>query len=205
MKKICTKTATVALLALGFNAATVDKAAAQDAILGEVRTFGFNFCPRGWAEASGALLAINSNTALFSLLGTTFGGDGRTTFGLPDMRGRSALGLGTGPGLGNVVWGQRGGVESVVLNTAQLPAHNHSLNATNTAADQKRPNGDILAWPDVSIDGTPLNIYGNGTAEVQMESNSIGITGNNAPVSIRDPYIGMIHCIATEGVYPSRS
>ncbi|MEX1309383.1 MAG: tail fiber protein, partial [Candidatus Sulfomarinibacteraceae bacterium] len=98
--------------------------------IGQIQLFGFNFPPRGWAFCEGQLLAISSNTALFSLLGTTFGGDGRTTFGLPDLRGRSAVGVGNGPGLSSVSWGQRSGAENVTLNVNTLPSHTHSAAVT---------------------------------------------------------------------------
>ncbi len=180
-------------------------AQAQDAYLGEVKLFGFNFCPRGYAAAAGQLLPISSYSALFSLYGTYYGGDGRTTFGLPDLRGRVPIAQGQGPGLANYQIGHKGGVETVTLNTTQMPSHNHALNATNSVADQKRPNGDILAWPDVQIDGNPLNIYGNGTPEVPMLPSSIGNTGGGQAHENRMPYQTMNWCVALQGIFPPRS
>ena len=98
--------------------------------IGQVNYIGFNFAPRGWALCDGQLLPIASNTALFSLLGTAFGGDGRTTFALPDLRGRTPLGVGNGAGLNDVTWGQRGGSENVTLTVAQIPSHNHTITAS---------------------------------------------------------------------------
>jgi len=101
-----------------------------DPFIGQIQAFGFNFAPRGWSLCDGQLLAISSNTALFSLIGTAFGGDGRTTFGLPDLRGRTAVHVGRGPGLSNITWGQRGGRENVNLTIQELPAHNHIISTT---------------------------------------------------------------------------
>ncbi len=199
-----TQTAAVAALSV-LTLLPADKAQAQEAILGEIKLFGFNFCPRGYAAAAGQLLPISSNTALFSLYGTYYGGDGRTTFALPDLRGRAPLAYGQGPGLSNYPIGAKGGTETVTLNTQQMPAHTHALNATNAVADQRRPKGDILAWPNVQIDGNDLSIYGNGNADVQMQPDSIGPAGNNQPHENRPPYIALNWCVATQGIFPSRS
>ena len=128
-------------------------AAAGEPFIAEIIMFGGNFAPRGWAFCDGALLPISQNTALFSLLGTTYGGDGRTTFGLPDLRGRVAIHPGTGPGLSTVRLGEKGGVENVVLTTAQMPAHGHqidhghgaTMNASSADGDVKTPAGNVLA------------------------------------------------------------
>ena len=117
--------------------------------------FGGTFPPQGWAFCDGQLLSIASNDALFALLGTTYGGDGRTTFGLPDLRSRVAVGEGQGAGLGPVRLGEKGGVEEVALNVTQLPSHNHSLNASNTVADQEDPSGRLLASRQVELDPGP--------------------------------------------------
>ena len=187
---------------------TPNTASAQECILSEVRTFATNFCPRGWANTAGQLLPISQNTALFSLIGTTFGGDGRTTFGLPDLRSRSVVGgnMGQGPGLDTISWGERGGTISQTLSVNQMPAHNHPLRGTNNPADQKRPNGDLLAFPDVSVDGVPLNIYENGTvADATLSDLSIGTAGAGQSFPIRNPYIGLQSCICTSGIFPSRN
>ena len=99
----------------------------MEPFIGQIQAFGFNYPPRGWAKCEGQLLAINAYQSLFSLLGTTFGGDGRTTFGLPDLRGRSIVGMGNGPGLGDVRWGEKGGAENHTLTAAQIPSHAHGV------------------------------------------------------------------------------
>ena len=112
-------------------------AAQPEPFLGQLMLVGFTFCPRGWANANGQLLEISTNTALFSLLGTTYGGNGRTTFGLPDLRGRVPVHVGTGPGLSAYRQGQRSGQETVTLTAAEMPAHRHTVNASNQIANLK--------------------------------------------------------------------
>lgn len=168
---------------------------------------GFNFCPRGWSTAEGQLLAISSNTALFSLLGTTFGGDGRTTFGLPDLRGRSAVGYGNGPGLTPISWGQKSGNETVTLTTNQLPAHSHPLRATTDDANRFTGQGRMLATP-IDIDGqrnTGIYRATNTQPDATLDAASIGNTGGGQAAPIRNPYLGLLPCIATQGVFPSRN
>ena len=198
------QTASATLLA-GLTLLPATGANAQEAILGEVKLFGFNFCPRGYAAAAGQLLPIASNEALFSLYGTFYGGDGRTSFGLPDLRGRVPVAQGQAPGLSAYQIGQRGGAETVTLSINEMPSHNHPMNATNDPADQRRPNGDILAWPEVSIEGEELDIYGNGDPDKVMHPGSIGATGGGQAHENRMPYQVMNWCVATQGIYPSRS
>ena len=175
----------------------------MDPFIGQIQTFGFNFPPRGWAFCDGQLLSIASNTALFSLLGTTFGGDGRTTFGLPDLRGRTALHAGTGPGLSPVTWGQRGGVQNSTLTTNNMPSHNHAvtLHGTSTDGNQKGPDGHILAAVE---DGHP---YSNATPNVTANASSVTTAnaGGGQAFENRDPYLGIYHCIALTGIFPSRN
>ncbi|NDI99673.1 phage tail protein [Flavobacterium sp. LaA7.5] len=190
--------------------------------LGTIQTFGFDFAPRGWALCNGQLLAISNNTALFSLLGTTFGGDGRTTFGLPDLRGRSMVHIGNGPGLNTVFWGESDGVNQVSLNISNMPSHIHSLidglaNVSTHTTIQTASNGSTNE-PD-----TGNNVFGSGGAfpniysEPPLSQDSIGgvssvtqisgntsPTGGNIPLNIQNPYIGIYMCIAIEGIYPSR-
>ena len=184
----------------------------MDPFLGQIQAFGFNFAPRGWAMCDGQLLPISANTALFSLLGTTFGGDGRTTFALPDLRGRVAIHPGNGPGLANYRWGQRGGVESVTLTIADIPSHSHMsvLQASSATATTSAPGaGDALA-ATVVPDGRATNpAYGYAPAapNVQLNNGSIvgGNTGGNLPHTNIQPYLGVYHCIAMQGIFPSRS
>src|SRR3569623_1008207 len=128
--------------------------------LGEIRLFAGNFIPRGWAFCNGALLAISQNDALYALLGTTFGGDGINTFGLPDMQGRVAIGQGTGPGLSSYVLGQMSGTDNVTLNTNQIPSHNHSLVAYNLPATTASPGPSVaLGAPGLSHTGNQELFY----------------------------------------------
>jgi microcystin-dependent protein len=188
---------------------------AQDAHLAEVRIFAGNFAPRGWAFCDGQLLAISQNTALFSLIGTIYGGDGRTTFALPDMRGRVAVGPRTGSGLSTYREGQRGGTETNTLNTAQLPAHNHAaagvIKASNANATTKEPAGNYFASSIYTINrGNTADVLSYGaTTNVDMNANAIdvtvGSTGGSQSVENRQPYIAMNYIICTQGIYPSRS
>ena len=172
--------------------------------LGQIMQQGFNFAARGWALCDGQLLPISQYSALFSLLGTTYGGDGRTTFGLPDLRGRISMHVGNGPGLSDVRWGQKGGTENVTLNITNLPAHTHTatLKGNEDPGDSREPENSTLA-------GAPstATIYNGETPNVNMKSGSVvnGMTGNNQSFQIRNPYLGVYHTIALQGVYPSRS
>ena len=160
-------------------------------------TVGFNFAPRGWATCEGQLLPISQNTALFSLLGTTYGGDGRATFGLPDLRGRVVRGQGFGPGISNVSWGQRGGAESRVLSPGQLPSHTHSFapRASSGDADGDDPSGAFPASGD----------FYNGTGDITMAASNTSAVGANQSFSILNPFLGMYVCIALVGIFPSRN
>ena len=168
----------------------------MDPFIGELRCFGFNFAPRGWALCNGQLLSISQNTALFSLLGTMYGGDGRTTFGLPDLRGRVSLAFGQGPGLTNRAQGEQGGTESVVLTAATVPPHTHTVAASSTATT-KNPSG---ALPSVTGAGAS---YGT-TSDLVMSSAMIGGGGSGQPHDNMQPYVVLNWCIAVEGIFPSR-
>ena len=149
-----------ALLSAAATSLSVSPAAAQsEPYIGQMMATGATFCPRGWAQADGQIMSIAQNTALFSLLGTTYGGNGQTTFALPDLRGRSAIHQGTGPGLSNYVEGQVGGRESFTLTIDQMPAHNHGVQATNQTADKGGPDGRYLGGgvgnDDTYHDGPP--------------------------------------------------
>ncbi|MGB1216681.1 MAG: phage tail protein, partial [Saprospiraceae bacterium] len=162
---------------------------------------GFNFAPRDWANCDGQLLAISSNTALFSLLGTMYGGDGRTTFALPDLRGRVPLHVGNGAGLSGYSQGQRGGFESVTLNVNQLPSHNHSLFVSTDLGDTNVPaTGKVLADA-----GEFDKDFGNSTNLTALDSSSIGNTGANQSIENRPPYLVLRAVIALQGVFPSRN
>lgn len=168
--------------------------------VGQIQAFGFNFAPKGWAVCDGQLLPISQNTALYSLLGTTYGGDGKTTFALPDLRGRSILGHGHAPGLSQFVLGQEAGKETETLTTSNMPAHNHMVTATDSDADSdEASNGSHLGTAGA-------NIYASsGAGTVHLAADSTTQTGANAAFNIRDPFLGVNYCIAIYGSFPPRS
>ncbi len=175
-----------------------------DPFLGEIRMFGGNFAPVGWAFCQGQLLPISQNTALFSLLGTTYGGDGVQTFALPDLRGRVPLGMGQGPGLSPYVEGQAGGAETVTLTTPQMPAHSHTVAATETQSTTD-PKGAVPANTQPPTPGTPPKVYGaSPDGKTTMNSAMIGITGGNLPITVQQPYLAVNYIIALQGIFPSR-
>jgi microcystin-dependent protein len=174
------------------------QARAQNPFLGEVRTFAFNFCPAGWLEADGRLLAISGNEALFSLLGTTYGGDGQTMFALPDLRGRAVIAAGQGADLTPRALGETGGQEQVTLGPDQLPAHSHPLMATTGRAGSKSPAGAAIAM-------TKKKAYLSALPDVAMEPASIGSTGAGEPVPTVPPFLAMTVCIARLGIYPAQN
>ena len=177
--------------------------------LGEIRIFAGNFNPRGWAFCRGQLLPISQNDALYALLGTTFGGDGINTFGLPDTQGRAVIGQGTGPGLSSYVVGQMSGTESVTLNTNQLPAHNHVLNAWNVDATTQTPGTSVaLSNPLNAHTGESSLFYLNtngGSATAVFPSDSILSSGGNQPHDNMAPSLVLNYIIALEGIFPSRN
>lgn len=196
---------------LAIAAATLapQQAEAREPFLGEIMLFGPNFCPRGWANAEGQLLPIAQNTALFSLFGTIYGGDGRTTFGLPDLRGRVPLGRGTGPGLTPYSQGMKGGSEQVTLNPSQLPPHNHKMAVNNSVGHKGRPNNDFIAppWDRTPGNGVPVNKNFASTAEEGkfLNQNAITNTGGGQAHENRMPYLAMRWCVALTGIFPSRN
>ena len=179
--------------------------AGANPLLGEMMLFAGNFCPRGWTQANGSLLPISQNTALFSILGTTYGGDGRTTFGIPDLQGRAPIGDGNGAGLNPIRLGQKGGASSTVITEAQMPSHTHvgRLAAHPTDADSNQPvrNGFARA-------STGTNVYKGGALPNNfMNGGSVRIdsAGSGQAISTQSPFLGMRWCIATQGVFPSRN
>lgn len=169
----------------------------MDPFVGEIRLFGFNFAPLGWVACQGQTLPIARYSALFSLLGTTYGGDGRTTFAVPDLRGRLPVGFGHGPGLSPYVQGQMGGQEQVTLQAAQLPTHNHTVAAASSATAKNPSN----AFPAVTADGTS---YGS-TPDMSMNSTMVGGGGGSQPHENRAPYLALNWCMALEGIFPPRN
>jgi len=171
----------------------------MEPFIGQIQGFGFTFAPVGWQQCNGQLMSIAQNTALFSLLGTTYGGNGQTTFALPDLRGRAMVHPGSGPGLSNIAWGQVSGVESVTLLPANLPAHNHSVSvAVNIATGEDAlPTNKVASGTNrFSEDVTPNSFLGGLTEQT---------VGGNQPLAIRNPYLALNVCIAMQGIYPSRN
>ena len=188
----------------------------MDPFLGQIQPYGFNFAPRGWAKCDGQLLPIAQYSALFSLLGTTFGGDGRTTFGLPDLRGRSIVHIGHGPGLSTITWGEKGGRENVTLNQLNMPSHSHSLiNGVANVTVHTTDNADTSSDSDDGANGLGT---GTGMPDIFRESPTAGdklggveisgttsLSGGNQSFNIRNPFLGINVCIALQGIFPSRS
>ena len=202
----------------------------MEPFIGEIKMFGGNFAPRGYAFCQGQLMSIAQNSALFSLLGTTYGGDGQVTFGLPDMRGRSPVGQALAPGLGPINLGQVGGVENTTLTTNQMPQHTHTvtfgspLTATGQAAipaasastaTQAAPAATTVLGP-IAAGGRPGTLYSTTAADTTLQPFTITCSGNvpngtasiaggSQPFSVRNPYLGINFIIALEGVFPSRN
>lgn len=172
------------------------------AFIGEIRWVAFNFAPPGWAPCAGQILQINQNVALFSLLGTTYGGDGRTTFGIPDLRGRVQIGQGMGPGLTLRNLGDEGGEETVTLTVNQMPAHTHPALATTNTATSDSPAGRVLA--NVSAGGPDPKIYSSGDGNVSLGASTIGAVGGGQPHDNMPPFLTLNCIIAVEGIFPSR-
>lgn len=208
-------------------------AAAQDWFLGEIRWVGFTFAPQGWLDCDGQLLPIAQNTALFSLLGTTYGGNGQTTFALPDMRGRVPIHVGEGPGLSNRSQGEVSGAEAHTLSVNEMPAHNHplgthshtipalpvGLGASSAAATGVDPAGKVLAAATVTGNGNPkvTKIYNSGPADVSLgvggatapsttgeATSNTSVAGGSQPHSIMPPFLTVRCIIAVTGTFPSR-
>jgi microcystin-dependent protein len=173
----------------------------SDPFLGQVIAVGFNFAPVGWHLCDGSLLSISQNTALFSLLGTTFGGDGQTTFGLPDLRGRTVLGAGQGPGLQSYQLGEIAGVESVTLNSSQFASHTHALAAAATATTATPGTGVVLGTP-----ATGTSMYTKTVASATLAGSTVANSpGGGGPHENRQPTTTVTYIISLAGVYPSRS
>ena len=193
------KIMTAALISTSLFAITPNTQAGMQPFVGEIDWFAGNFPPRGWAFCDGQLLSISSNTALFSILGTTYGGDGRTTFALPDVRGRTLIHMGTGPGLSPRLLGQRSGTENETLTLAEMPAHTHTLKASDGSATAKVPAGNVMASPGRT------RLYDSSDANVNMDESAITTTGGSAPMNNMQPYNTLSCIIALTGIYPSRN
>ena len=166
--------------------------------LGEIRMFGFNFAPSGWAFCNGQLLPISQNTALFSLLGTTYGGNGTSTFALPNLQSRVAVHMGEGSGLSDYVLGQNGGSETTTLLESQLPAHSHVVNVDNGAGSFEKPAGHVPARSSAKA-------YARTSDGSTLNASTVSTTGSNQPFNNLQPYLVLNFCIALQGIFPSRS
>ncbi len=172
----------------------------MEQFLGEIRIFCGNFPPRGWAFCDGSLMPLSQNTALFSILGTRYGGDGKTTFALPNMGGRTPIHQGAGPGLSDRTVGEAVGSETVTLLETEMPAHNH-VPQSQTTADSIDPTGNI--WADVASGKGAVRLY-SSAANVSMNIQAVQYAGNNQPHNNMQPYLGLNFIIALEGVFPAR-
>jgi microcystin-dependent protein len=197
----------------------------MEGYIAEIRMFAGNFAPRNWSYCNGAIISIAQNTALFSLLGTTYGGNGSTTFALPDLRGRVAVGTGQGPGLSNMVLGQLGGSESVSLNINQIPSHNHTAaiagaptvmvssgnaaQAAATAGASIATPGSIVSRAFVATLGfnttTPDTALNAASASLAGVTVTTGVNGGSQPHTNIQPYLGMNYIICMYGIFPSRN
>lgn len=170
--------------------------------IAEIRIFAGNFAPRGNAFCNGQIISIAQNTALFSLVGTTYGGNGQTTFGLPNLQGRAPLHAGQGPGLSPRSLGEISGSENVTLLSTQIPAHNHSANALSAGGNQTSPANNT--WATVLSGRSNLNLYGT-SSNTQMNPQAVGLTGGSQPHNNLPPYLVVNFIIALQGIFPARN
>lgn len=179
------------------------KAVNMEPYIAEIRLFAGNFPPRSWSFCAGQILSISEYTALFSLIGTTYGGDGQSTFALPNLQGRIPVGTGQGPGLQSVVLGEMAGAQAITLNTQQIPSHNHPAStggASTGSATSASPSGGVLATAD-------QNVYTGTNATVKMGPGAVqvGIAGGSLPHNNIMPVLALNYIICKEGIYPSRN
>ena len=170
----------------------------SEPFIGQIQIWGGNFAPRGWAFCNGTLLPIAQNTALFSILGTTYGGDGRTTFGLPNLTERAPMHPGSGPGLTLRRLGHTGGAATATLNPTQMPAHDHRLGGSGNDNDSSTPIGNVPGFAD----GDPLY---RSTSDTTMLATALAVQGGGAPHNNLQPSLGLSFIIAITGTFPSRS
>ena len=161
--------------------------------VGEIRMFGGNFAPNGWSFCNGQILAIDQNSVLFQLIGTTYGGDGQQTFALPDLQGRVPVHMGNG-----FLQGELAGVETVTLTTSQIPAHNHGVVVVSQPAESAKPAGRFLAESDDDL-------YAGGDADTTLSASSIGLAGQSQPHDNHQPYLCISFIIALAGIFPSQT
>jgi microcystin-dependent protein len=190
----------------------------MEAFLGTILPFGFSYAPQGWATRSGQTISIAQNNALFALLGTTYGGNGQTTFMLPDLRGRAPISFGQGPGLSSYVQGQVGGAENTTLTMNNMPAHNHPATAavqvqvagTPTGADNTPTAANSFLGASQNAGPASANIWSTAlNSPVNMGGTSgsvtVGVAGGSQPFGLMNPYLALNFCIALQGIFPSRN
>ena len=175
----------------------------MDPFVAEIRIFPFNFAPKGWAFCDGQLLPISQNTALFSLLGTTYGGDGKSIFALPDMQGNTPMHPGQGPGLSLHDLGETGGSDTVSLLASEIPSHSHTMQSLPAPANRTAPGGNSIAR--VQGNSGPYVPASPPPATVNMSDNAVAPAGGDQPHNNLQPYLTLNFCIALQGVYPPRS
>ena len=187
-------------LSLGFAGAA---AAETDPFIGEIRPVGMNWCPRNWAPLNGQLLAISSNQALFSLIGCQYGGDCRSSFALPEMRGRGMVGYGAGTGLPNVPIAQRGGAQNRTMTTANMPSHNHYVRASTNDPERNTPSGSAIP----TIPNPANEIYSDQapSTSATLRSGTIANNGGNQSFNLYQPALAVNYCMALQGTFPSRN
>jgi microcystin-dependent protein len=167
-----------------------------DAYIGEIRVFPYTFTPRGWAPCDGGTMTINGNTALFSVLGTSFGGDGRVTFGLPKLTNMVPMFWGQGPGLSSYTIGQTAGTPTVMLTTGEMPSHSHDFNASSDLATERQPAGQVFAQ------GDGISAFSPVVSPIFLDPRVLSASGNSAPHNNMMPYLTFHFCIAIEGEFP---
>jgi len=175
----------------------------MDPFVAEIRIFPFNFAPKGWAFCDGQLLPLSQNTALFSLLGTTYGGDGKSTFALPDLQGSAAMHPGQGPGLSLHDLGEQSGSESVTLLVSEIPAHAHGVGfALSADGNSISPAGSV--WAQSAAGRGAAALYQNGAPTGPVQLQSLNVAGGGLPHNNMQPYLTLNFCIALQGVFPAR-
>lgn len=174
-----------------------------DPFLAEIRIFCGNFAPTGWATCDGQLLPISQNTALFSLLGTTYGGDGKSTFGLPNLQGSAPLQPGQGPGLSVRDLGETGGAQTVTLVQSEMPAHTHPVTALAASGASTAPTN--ATWAEARYGRVSDRIYSTSASDTQMSGSSTATVGGGQPHNNMQPYLGLTFIIALQGIFPARS
>lgn len=171
----------------------------MDPFVAEIRIFPFNFAPKGWAFCDGQIIPLSQNTALFSLLGTTYGGDGKSNFALPNLQGSAPMQHGQGPGLSLRDLGETGGSETVSLLESEIPAHNHQINTLSDSGLQSSPGGAFVATANIYVNNPPSNTL------TSMAANALVPSGASLPHNNMQPYLTLNFCIALQGIFPPRT